>query len=45
MLISKKVNALSGINTCEINTSQLHAGVYILNLVSGNGSIRKQVVK
>jgi hypothetical protein len=45
MLISKKVNALSGTNTCEINTSQLHAGVYILNLVSGNGSIRKQVVK
>ena len=45
VLISQKVNSISGANNTEINTTQLSSGVYILNIETSNGIIRKQIVK
>ena len=45
VLISQKVNSISGANNTEINTTQLSSGVYILNIETSNGIVRKQIVK
>jgi len=45
VLISQKVNSISGANNTEINTTQLSSGIYILNIETSNGIIRKQIVK
>ena len=44
-MISKKLHALSGVNSTDVNTSQLPSGIYILNIETTDGIIRKQVVK
>ncbi|OFX30056.1 MAG: hypothetical protein A2X08_06445 [Bacteroidetes bacterium GWA2_32_17] len=45
VLVTKKINSMSGVNNTEINTTQLSSGVYILNIETSNGIIRKQIVK
>jgi len=45
LMISKKLHALSGVNSTDVNTSQLPSGIYILNIETTDGIIRKQVVK
>lgn len=45
VLIINKIHALSGVNNTEINTSQLSSGIYILNIETSNGIVRKQIVK
>ena len=45
LVISKNLNSASGVNSTQVNTSQLPSGVYILNIQNSNGVVRKQVVK
>lgn len=45
LVISKKVNSTSGVNSTQVNTSQLPSGVYILNIQNSDGVVRKQIVK
>jgi PKD repeat protein len=45
LIVSKKINSSSGVNSTEINTTQLPSGVYILNIQNSEGVTRKQIVK
>lgn len=45
VLVTKKISSNYGVNSAELNTSQLSSGVYILNIETSNGIIRKQIVK
>jgi PKD repeat protein len=45
VVLSKKVEVSTGINSTEINTTSLPSGVYILNVENNGQTTHKQVVK
>lgn len=45
LVINKKINSTTGVNSTEVNTSQLPSGIYILNVQNSDGVVRKQIVK